>query len=278
MSCAISFHDIARFFPLIIVRRRGESEIMTVWEFISGVGGMLLGGLGVILAVLFYLKSRRLKALSHCSRTFSLLADSLSALPGFTSEYKGHKLENLTACKSLLWNSGSEIVSSTDLADSDPLRIQMPEKVEILDVRIAYCSTPTNQVAAHVSGQSKNVVHITLDYLAPHEGCIVSLLHAGPPDAEISFLGTLKGFGEPKPFTASRWFSQLADKLPYFVFPLSFWIVFVIDSPWLKWPAAVLLFAVLMVLAFRLEAIAGRRAGKRIDEVMDAPLSHRDFT
>src|SRR5664280_2673660 len=87
------------------------------------VAGLAIGVIGIVLAVLFGLRSRRSKKILYVARKFNLLGRRLAGLPRFQAQYDGKKLENLTAVKLLVWNRGNETLTPEDFAKADPLRI-----------------------------------------------------------------------------------------------------------------------------------------------------------
>ena len=87
---------------------------MSLTDLLSAVG-CLFGISGIILAVYFYLKSRRKKRLLFDTRTFGLLSDATASIPGFHASFCDHELKTLTASKILLWNSGTEIIEGSEL-------------------------------------------------------------------------------------------------------------------------------------------------------------------
>ncbi|MFA4987110.1 MAG: hypothetical protein WC712_11030 [Candidatus Brocadiia bacterium] len=172
--------------------------------------GYLIGVLGVILTIVFYRKGRRIKRLTYASRAFNLISSTASGLPGFEAKYKGVALENLTALKILIWNSGTEIISEADIAESDPIRIQLPEDVSALDARVTAMATPTNLASAGVSLQQMSTVDLTFDYFGAGEGCLVSILHTGRQYIAVSLTGTIKGHGQPRVHAASAFTESAA--------------------------------------------------------------------
>jgi len=158
--------------------------------------GALIGIGGIILAIIFYRRSKRVKKLSYAVRSFSLVSSSTSSLPEFLATYKGCPVTNLTAVKMILWNSGNETLAYSDIAKADQIRISLPPKVEILDVRVNVPSNPANLLKVHRNPEI-NEADIKFDYLGPKEGALISLLHTGGSESKPTIVGTIKGQGSP---------------------------------------------------------------------------------
>ena len=83
--------------------------------------GLLIGLIGVLLAIVFYFKSRRKLRVSYEIKYFNLIEDNISNLTGFKAIYNGEELENLTAVKVIIWNSGNNLLEKSDISTINPL-------------------------------------------------------------------------------------------------------------------------------------------------------------
>ncbi len=165
---------------------------------VFSVASCVLGLLGILLAVIFYLQRRRTKRLAFAVRTFGLLSNVTTSLPKFRATFHGTELERLTAVRILLWNTGNDIVHASDIAPADPLGFRFPSDCHIVSAEEPKSSSPAHNVKCHIDSDRKNLLHLTFDYLAPREACLISLLHNSNENVPVDAVGTLMGKGPPK--------------------------------------------------------------------------------
>ena len=250
-------------------------------------GSFLLGFVGVLLAVVFYFRSRNFKRLSFSVRSFQLLSNELSTLPGFSASYSGRVLSNLTASKILLWNSGTDVVSQADVAAGDPLIVMLPEGVEILSARIANMSTPPNLLAVEIDGSMRNMAQVSFDYLARREGCVLALIHTGRHTDDIAVKGTVKGGGSPQPYRKGEWASIILKLPSYLIVGAVGTAVFQYmntheapHSALARVGFGIVVLLVCSAAAFGagfLEARAKRKVGGQIERAFDGVFVPKDF-
>jgi hypothetical protein len=159
------------------------------------IGGILLGIIGIVLAVIFYVKSRRVSKVRYdCTGRF--LVEGLSgALDGIEVRYKGSSQERITVSRFVFWNAGTETIRSADFTD-DILRIECKQGITILDHRIVDANDETNKietgtVASNEYGGIFFEVHF--DYLDSNDGAVIQIVHDGDDLTRFSLAGSLKG-------------------------------------------------------------------------------------
>jgi hypothetical protein len=241
------------------------------------IGPYVIGLAGIALAVVFYVRSRKFKRMTFAARSFTLLSDSVSSLPNFAATYQGRPLSVLTATKLLLWNSGSEVVSSNDIAHTDPIRLTLPDGFTILDARVAVSSSPTNLARIAVSQSHANEANLVFDYLAPNEGCLISALHTGPTEADIKVGGTIKGAGSPTERAKAR--NRILEKLLFDLLSIAAVLAAVAllkeGFPWLL--LAPLPIALALVAALLLGRYRRRMTGQMLDRRFRDAFSASEF-
>jgi len=161
------------------------------------LGGFIFGVLGVVLAVIFYFRGRQVLGLKYEAKSFDLITAKISQLPGFAATYKNRPLENLTASRLAIWNSGTTVVSAENIAPNDKIRISLPEDAEFLNATVTFASSLATNVTVSLEG-SRHEAIVHFDYLSPRDGCVISFLHTGKADSVPSMLGSVKGFGSPR--------------------------------------------------------------------------------
>jgi len=187
--------------PEIILRRR-EMETLTqlaTWLSLNpwlSILSFLLALLGVILAVVFFIKSRRMKEPRFAIRSFNLVRDFTSRLEALEMLYAGQRIQNLTVSKIAFWNNGAETINGQDIASADPLVAKLKEGLTILDASVLFVKNEANQFSIDVSDDSSELF-LKFDYVDKGEGVVIQVLHTGRSSADIQLAGTIKGGGKP---------------------------------------------------------------------------------
>ena len=101
--------------------------------FNQGWVGSVIGLLGVIAAVVLFLRSRRAAKPSFQKSSLRLLGKNENNLPDeVTVLFKEKKVERLTKTTLILWNNGNEVLKGEEVVDTDPLKISFNEGDHIL--------------------------------------------------------------------------------------------------------------------------------------------------
>jgi hypothetical protein len=227
--------------------------------------GCGLGAIGVLLAVIFYRKSRRIKRLTYAVRSFNLITDSVSGLSDFAATYKGKHLANLTATKLLIWNSGTEMVSRNDIAGSDPIQMHLPKEVFALDAQVTAISTPTNLVSVQIDPKQPNIITLNFDYFGAREGCLISFLHTGSRNEGLTIQGTIKGHGQP--VSDAKRYKRIQPFFP--ILSTFFWSILA---------SLIFIFAVVAPVFAVLEGRLTRKTGGQLDRRFEDAFAPSDFT
>ena len=149
---------------------------------------MLLALLGFVASVYFYLRGKRERRPVYLTRSFLLLNDNVSAIPGLTVQYHGAPVTSLSMTKVAFWNAGAELIDSADLVRSDPLRLVATGTGEILGIKTSYVRRSANCLEVkYVAGAHE----LHFDYLGNLDGIVLDVYH--PKTCEISIAGTVKG-------------------------------------------------------------------------------------
>jgi xanthosine utilization system XapX-like protein len=161
-------------------------------DTILGIAGAVLGILGLITGYIFYKKSQRVKEPRYIIKSNNIIKDNITKLSDLNITYKDKKVANLTISKILFWNNGSETIDGSDIANTDPLRVESQNNKKILDAKIIQVSLESNQPKV-VLNTAKNIVNISFDYLGKKEGFILQIIHDGTINEDLIFKGIIKG-------------------------------------------------------------------------------------
>ena len=246
-------------------------------NLIVSIASLIVGAIGILLAVVFYLKSRRIKRISYAIRSFNLIDDTVSSLPGFAASYNGNEFNNLTALKILFWNSGSELLSRNDITSSDPVRLEFPQDVTVLDAKVSVSSNTANLAKVIIDPDSKNRCMIDFDFLSKGEGFILSVLSNGKPESSPVVEGTIRGGGSPISYRPNKSYLLFDKILAPFVFAIAIFIGMLFQSTWQKWlfgvTSGVILLALGVVISRNMEKMASRELDRSFEKFFPS-----DFT
>ncbi|MBZ5551141.1 MAG: hypothetical protein LAO21_00365 [Acidobacteriia bacterium] len=103
------------------------------------VASFTIGALGIVLAVVFYRRTRRTKTLSFAHRSVSIFRNNTPLISKLQVTYEGKATKTLTLTHLAFWNSGNETIRNIDFVENDALRILIGEG-EILDAELL-CET-----------------------------------------------------------------------------------------------------------------------------------------
>ncbi len=155
---------------------------------------ILLAFLGIILAILFYVKSKKDKKPKYTLGSSKLIHNFVSKIEGLEIKYGGEPIPNLTSTRVGFWNGGKQTIKRTDIANTDPLLIKVKEGFKILDAGLLYQTHQANHIVINVS-EDKSAVGIDFEYLDYLEGGVVQLYHTGTSSEDVALTGTVQGGG-----------------------------------------------------------------------------------
>ncbi|NLI37127.1 MAG: hypothetical protein GX416_11535 [Bacteroidales bacterium] len=147
--------------------------------------------LGIILSVYFYIKAKKKKRPTYIVKTNNLVKESVQRIRSIQILYEDKTIANLSATKILFWNDGNETIDHTDVAKTNPIKITIDQKYEILEADILYSKNKDNNFKQQLSDNKKSV-RIKFDYINANEGIIIQLFHTGFSSDDIRIEGGVK--------------------------------------------------------------------------------------
>ena len=171
-----------------------------------GEGLGAVGVVGVVLAVYFYFRPRRFTKLRYATRSVNLVRDLESQLEGLSVKYDGADVKTLTVTKLAFWNAGNEMIDGDQNATKEPLHVVVDREVALWDMDVvASIPDASNVTMSGVHGKDGDVGgRVLFDFLNPHHGGIVQVIHTGTSGRQVELRGTLKGAGSPERVGAVR--------------------------------------------------------------------------
>ncbi len=181
------------------------------------LGGFAFGVLGVVLAVVFYAKSKKEKSPCYEVKSTTLIEGLHIRLEGLQLQYKGIPQERICVTKLSLWNAGHQTIDKLDVVPNIPFGISCPPGVKILDAKITSVSTPATACAAlaWMNDNERSFIPLQFDYLDHDDFMIVQIVHDGDEECLFQLKGKIKGVKQiecnPRPDASTL----IARKLPF---------------------------------------------------------------
>lgn len=169
-------------------------EILTQNPMIA-MFSIILSPIGIILAVVFYLKSRKIKSIKHYFKSDLLIDDFIQKIEGLTIKFSDKSINRLMVTKIAFWNNGSETINFEDIPNNDKFSISIKDNFNILDVTIINILNKANNIDFLLSDDGKEI-SISFDYIDQKEGFIIQIFHTGTSSEIFEINGTIKGFGK----------------------------------------------------------------------------------
>ena len=160
-----------------------------------GITSLIIAVLGVALAIIFYIKGKKVKLPCYTFRSNNIVKDLFSRIGPLEMRYSGQQIENLTVTKIAFWNAGRDTINNQDVASADPLTVHVKEGYKILDTKILHEKNPTNQFSTTTS-EDRSYFTLQFDYVDKGEGVVILFFHTGLSSEDIEIGGRIKGAGE----------------------------------------------------------------------------------
>jgi hypothetical protein len=153
--------------------------------------GVFVGVIGIILAFIFYVRSKERVRPVYAVMDQVIIGGSERLLPDTVEiRYKGRRIPTLYRAVVFFWNRGSKTLDQSDIASTDPITFHLKgEDIEILEVR-SVKATRTMLNASAIPAQDD--IRFSFEFLAPGDGAAIEILYTGQEEAEISCSGTVK--------------------------------------------------------------------------------------
>jgi hypothetical protein len=151
---------------------------------------LCLALIGVLATIYFYFKSIRKKEPTFSIRSINLVKDKINKIKGLEINYLNEKINNLSISKLAFYNNGKETIKSNDVANSDPLKIEIKNNGKILDADIIFQKNIANNFKLSLK---KNKISIEFDYFDYAEGIVVQIVHTGKTSEDLALKGSFHG-------------------------------------------------------------------------------------
>jgi hypothetical protein len=228
--------------------------------------GSTLGILGILAAVVFYLRSKRISRLAYQRDEVAIIGGSSAAFPSeVVISFAGSPVARVSATRFVVWNAGNTTLDRSQIVDADHLRLDLHSDGEILKVELLRTTREVNTVWAKSKPSERSRVDFGFDYLDPNDGFLIEVLHSGQRGA-LQMAGTLRGLPDGlTDYGRSPWyFERIFRTLP---FPF--------NRPYKPFLVTTLIIGVLFMLAGILMPIIVRWAPSLAEKKPSDPFEFR---
>jgi hypothetical protein len=156
-------------------------------------GLVVVAVLGILLRYMAVRRSRKNRQLRSHSDNVTMMRLEEGEDTKLQLAYKGRRIHNATISTIRLWNSGTEEIRRDDIPKTDPIRISLPETVEILEHNVLKETRDGNRVECSL--RSPSLLEVSFEYLNPGDGAIIQLLHTGDLESKAELNGDIMGPG-----------------------------------------------------------------------------------
>jgi hypothetical protein len=156
--------------------------------------GITTGVIGVILAIVFYIKSKKIKKPFYSLSSFCLVNERFADNPDIKIKFKDESIETLTVTKVAIWNGGRDTINKSDIPLNTGIKVHTTNGITIYCADIIYNSDTANNFSL-IHDNSKNEIIIDFDYFDYDQGVIIKIFHSGTSSKNINLTGKVKGVG-----------------------------------------------------------------------------------
>jgi hypothetical protein len=167
--------------------------------------GDLFGLVGIVLAVVFYRRSKTRAAMSFQTRGERLVGAAAILSTSIEVRHRGRVIPQLTKTIMVLWNSGNVTIDGSANVGADPMRICVGDDSEVLSAEVERTTRAVTQIRPSLDRAKQGQVLLDFTFLDPGDGAIITVLHTGQYRGGI-VAGTIKGL--PQGFEFQGVFEQ----------------------------------------------------------------------
>lgn len=197
-----------------------------------GFAGSLFGVLGIIASVVLYFRTRKYQQPAYYKSSIRWYDGANVPHEDINLTFRGKTIPRFTITHLAFWNAGNQTIRERDFAPASPLSLEIPEGVEVFDIRITAVTAEEIRASLETeealkAGEKRNIpVHF--DYLDGDDGFSLQLIHDAESTSEFKFSGKLPGVSG---FKSSASYSRERGLIS----PLGYGPSFQFNSPMFKW-------------------------------------------
>ena len=181
------------------------------------LGSFALAIFSIVLAIIFYIRSQKNKTPCFEEKSNTIIEGLHKALDGLQVQYKGTVQNRITVTKVAFWNDGKQTIDRADLVEKDPLRIEVTNSIDVLDIQVIDASSDSNcaSIGEAIPTESKTTYPLSFEYLDHDEYFVVQVIHNGGSQDRFEIKGKIKGVKTLEKVTGARVQLSLIKLLPF---------------------------------------------------------------
>ncbi|GJL68248.1 MAG: hypothetical protein NPIRA06_08830 [Nitrospirales bacterium] len=157
----------------------------------QGWVGTVVGLAGIVLAIVFYLRSKRKAKLAFQHYHVTLVGGRGAAFPDEVEiRFLGTAVPRITASKIVIWNCGDRTINGSDVVAGDPLRLELSDAGRILKHTILRQTRSVN--GWRLDQPAPNLLSLVFEFLDPGDGICAEVIHS-EAGTKLDCKGTIKG-------------------------------------------------------------------------------------
>jgi hypothetical protein len=158
----------------------------------QGWFGSLVGIVGILLAFVFYVRSKARSKLSYQSGGIRLIGQRGELPDEVTVTYRDIPVNMLSASTVAIWNAGKTTLEGSAIVGDDPLRLEFGPDAKILSTELIKITRPVIHFLVEAQHVHPGSVLLSFGFLDPGDGAVLRILHTGKV-LRPAVHGTLKG-------------------------------------------------------------------------------------
>jgi hypothetical protein len=159
---------------------------------IIAIVGLLISGIGIPITFILARRTRQRPELKYAI-DFDVILNPDDKLfdRGLYMTLGNRQIDSVSRTRVALWNQRGDTIHRSDLLERDPLRIQLDENDELLQVRVLSASREQIALAASINPDDLSSACIGFDFLDVGDGGVIEIVHKGPSEPKV--FGTIQG-------------------------------------------------------------------------------------
>lgn len=163
------------------------------WLSICGVGGLVVGAAGIVVALVLHRQARSQRMPRYLTHSIALLGSDSVLSPEVTVQHRGQDLPQVTMTRVALWNAGRAAIRYEDVPQGGALRIRFPNPVQVVRASVRSRTDELNKLSVHASpfpAPSQELL-LRFAYLDAGDGGLIEVVHTGPVSQDVSVAGKI---------------------------------------------------------------------------------------
>lgn len=189
--------------------RLGESR-MPIGEFLSPISSVSR----IILSTILRQRNRPAKLLEASLLMRGIVAELPEDIPYYICDEYGERHKGIYAIGLLIWNKGTDSITSSDFTSRGPLKIELGDDASLVGARAIAAEDETE---CQVTILDRRTASIEFDCINPNEYLVAPLFVTGNAHTSVKVTGRIVGQGAPLDQTAREVRASIGERITVFI-------------------------------------------------------------